>query len=527
MGVVLVSPGLSTSPPDSGPRAPTGSGEWVLRVASILVIVAFMALTYSYSFVNGVCCADDAAIAVTAKNVANGTGYASSVSFFGVSRVTLFDAPISTGPTLVLPAALLIRIVGNTPWAPGAAAATVSFVVLLIVFLILKRWLGATRSLLFVSLFLVLSYFVSSAGFVQWYGILGEIPAALLTIAAAALLVDVGTTPRGALLAGLLLGASLNAKSLALLAGVPLVALFALRSLLLRRTEPGTWVRRPLLVVAGYLTLPGLFEVWKLSVLGWPGYLDNVRAWWHFFRFASGGNQSSGVHSLGVNLGLFTHAFGVHVVVLFVVVVVAAVVVLSGRSPLRLLLTDPVAFFFVSLAAASAVNLGWYLLVGPDNARYALIGVSCALAAITTVVLSARKRLVIGLTVAATIALLFGSVDRVVSPVRILQATGWHETERLQHLRKAAAYLEQHPGERRFIGSWWASVGDLEYMLPTVHNFDSPLDLRPGDERGRLLVRNRFWSDLVHTSTFSALERECSTVVLEAFPYRISRCPPR
>ena len=502
----------------------------MLRVSCVVVVVAFMALTYSFSFTNGLCCADDAAIAVTAKNVANGTGYASSVSFFGASRVTLFDAPISTGPTLVLPAALLIRIVGNTPWAPGAAAATVSFVVLLIVFLVLKRWLGATRSLLFVTLFLVLSYFVSAVGLVQWYGLLGEIPAALLTIAAAALLVSVGTTPRNPLLAGLLLGASLNSKSLALLAGVPVVALFALRSLLLRRADPGKWSSRPLLVIVGYLTLPGLFEMWKLSVLGWPGYLDNVRQWWHFFRFTSGGNQSTGVHSLSVNLSLFTKAFGFHAAVLFVVVAVAAVIVLAGRSPTRRLLKDllidPVAFFFTSLAAASAVNLGWFFLAGPDNPRYALIGVSCAVAAVTTVVLSARNRLVIGLTVAVAIAVLFGSVARVVSPVRSLQASGWHETERLQHLRRAAAYLEQHPGQQRYIGSWWASVADLEYMLPTVHNFDSPVDLRPGDERGRLLVRNRFWSDLVPTPAFSALEKECSTVVLEAFPFRISRCPP-
>jgi len=42
---------------------------------------------------------------------------------------------------------------------------------------------------------------------------------------------------------------------------------------------------------------------------------------------------------------------------------------------------------------------------------------------------------------------------------------------------------------------------------------------------GRLLVRNRFWSDLVRTPGFVALEAHCTEVVFDASPYLVTRCP--
>lgn len=500
--------------------------EWFVRAACFGVIAGFATLVFGYALTNGLCCADDASIAVAAKNLAEGVGYASSVAYFGPSQVSLFDAPISTGPTLVLPAALLIRLVGNTPWAPGVAAATVSFAVLFVLLLVLRRTFGTTRALVFVSVFLTLSY-AASAGpsFVQWYGLLGEIPAALLTILATVLLARAQVSARLAVVAGVLLGAAMDAKTLAILAGVPVAVLFAARCLARRRTSPGRWFTRPLLVSVGYALPLVIFELWKLVVLGWQGYQENVKQWWHFFRFASAGSQSVTARSLSRNLQLFAEAFGFSTKTLVIIVAVVMGVTLLGRSGWRRIFQDDPSFLVVSLAAAAAVNLGWYLTAGPDNARYALIGVSCALAAVASVVLIARHRLVRALIVVSAVFVLCGSLERLVAPVRVLSAGGLHETERLTNLRAAAAYLEQHRGPQRFVGSWWASVVDLEYMLPTTFNFDLSSDLGPGDERGRLLVRNRYWSDLAISPSFRALEKECAQTVFNEHPFLISQCP--
>jgi hypothetical protein len=61
---------------------------------------------------------DDAFFAVVAKNVASGVGYASSYH-----EVKPYDEEISTGPSVILPTALLARAFGNKLWVPGVAAA--------------------------------------------------------------------------------------------------------------------------------------------------------------------------------------------------------------------------------------------------------------------------------------------------------------------------------------------------------------------------------------------------------------------
>ena len=54
-------------------------------------------------------------------------GYVESTPLDGSIGVKPFDPAVGTGPTVIIPAAALVYVLGNVPWAPGFATATVSF----------------------------------------------------------------------------------------------------------------------------------------------------------------------------------------------------------------------------------------------------------------------------------------------------------------------------------------------------------------------------------------------------------------
>ena len=85
---------------------------------------------------------DDAFIATAAKNLAMGAGYSSS--YHGIDR---FDPEISTGPVIVLPTALLIRLLGNEYWVPGLAITLLIWATLLLLIVRMRPLGGAWHSL--------------------------------------------------------------------------------------------------------------------------------------------------------------------------------------------------------------------------------------------------------------------------------------------------------------------------------------------------------------------------------------------
>ena len=153
------------------------------------VIAGFLYIVYGYVFSNGLCCADDAYMAVAAKNLALGHGYAMSISPAGPG-LRLFDTLLSTGPAVVLPAAAIIRVFGITPWAPGFATALVTTALLAMIGLVLGRRVGALRTVLYLAITLTLMYRLTAGPrFVHWYALLGEVPSVMFTILGVALFV--------------------------------------------------------------------------------------------------------------------------------------------------------------------------------------------------------------------------------------------------------------------------------------------------------------------------------------------------
>lgn len=121
------------------------AGCWVADVTFILVIIGLSCIQLRWLFSYPM--EFDAAVnAVIAKNLAFGRGYVSIVGNvfpYGVYReVRPFPPEVTTGPGLVLPAAVFIRVLGNRYWVPGLTAMVVSSSALIAAFLVLRRRLG-------------------------------------------------------------------------------------------------------------------------------------------------------------------------------------------------------------------------------------------------------------------------------------------------------------------------------------------------------------------------------------------------
>ena len=109
------------------------------QAGAVILFVIFAVIVYGHVFSNGLCCADDSMYATVAKNLAFGKGYVQSTPLDGSIGLRSFDPAVGTGPTVIVPAAALVYVVGNVPWAPGFATATISFSLLLFLGFILLR----------------------------------------------------------------------------------------------------------------------------------------------------------------------------------------------------------------------------------------------------------------------------------------------------------------------------------------------------------------------------------------------------
>ena len=88
----------------------------------------------------GVHCFDDALNATVAKNLAAGLGYGSTLAS---GELRPFDLSITTGPTVILPAALGIAVAGNRPWVPGTTLVLLWSTLMVVLYVILRKsWVG-------------------------------------------------------------------------------------------------------------------------------------------------------------------------------------------------------------------------------------------------------------------------------------------------------------------------------------------------------------------------------------------------
>lgn len=260
-----------------------------------VVVLALVMLTHGFVFFATLVIApigfDEAFNLQAPLNLLEGRGYATEDWLFGGPRLA-FDAIISTGPVVLLPAAASMGIFGTS--IEAARIVMLPFLALLLTCLyilgnrIAGRWAGvaAAASVLFINTRvdwpITVIYGPSDA--------LGEFAAAALLALALVLL------PRHRIGAGLAIGFAALAKFMVFMA----VPAFVIALLLVAPGVPAVRrVRRRLVEILTFLVavaLPSIgWEVVKLVSLGGPAYLDSLVGYLRFvFRSGSGADGGGG-----------------------------------------------------------------------------------------------------------------------------------------------------------------------------------------------------------------------------------------
>jgi hypothetical protein len=449
---------------------------------------------------------DDAFIATAAKNVAMGAGYSSS--YHGIDR---FDPEISTGPVIVLPTALLIRLLANQYWVPGLAITIAIWVTLLLLIGRMRRLGGRWHAL---------GTAITAAGLIVFgtneFGLLGEMPAVFLTVLAFTWLADDSRSDlTSGMCAGVALGLAIYAK-LTVAIALPAVLLvpWLLPALKGAGSEARSWKARLGWCCAG-LALPVVaWQIFQLSGLSWSlqawaGVKGRQLAFLMGTQSLSGIGQvqeaASGTQRLLGNSSRNAAALAGYLGGLWRLLPALAAFALALRLTMASPSVPPAAKrTSLYLACAIGLHLAWWLLLSPTG-WYRHLQPAILYAAVLGGLLAAN---VMNLSRRAGAAVVAGFCLSValVMPAWYPQSGDFPRVFRLGFERdpRLSALLQtrdeviklQQDESTVLVGCGWWVPRDLEYVLPGVNNFKDCFRLRPEETASKriLLVRNEFYN---------------------------------
>jgi hypothetical protein len=485
----------------------SGAGLAVLFV-SLATGAAALALS------RPLCCADDAAHAVIAKNVAFGLGYSDTLGHnVSTFRFTPFDPVIGTGPTIILPAALTIWLFGNEASVPGLTAVTMWALLMTALFLKLRRHVAVRRRMdAAAATFLVLCTLLSPFSAGQWFALLGEVPATLLVMLSCALVAAPGVSRRSEALGGLCLGLALAGK---LLMGIYVLPIL---TLMLWRPEHTFRERlvRPTLFCA-FAAMPlAAFELWKLSALSWAVYQDYAVRSASFIRATGFAEAKSSLFDQVVSRATMYRL--TYALPLLTWVPLAA---LTSWAVLRARDTYIARFSFLVLAGA-VLHLGYWLGVSTGNVRYAFPA-TLMLAAMVSLRWTVATPVLGTLTFALVLGVsLVGPAQRVAFYTTFYSAEAVSAAE--SDAEAVADLLVARRGATIVLTQWWATAAALEYASDTPWIFDGFHQYAAGAPGSGALVA---YSDPFvdrHDRAFMALLEACGPPVVVRGPYRVHQC---
>ena len=273
----------------SAPGADADYRDQACRVLAFALWIAFVVLCAGTSVSTGLSYFDDAEMALVSQSLAHGTGYSLSPEA-DITEVTQFQPGISAGPTLIVPCALFLKLLGTKEAIPGLTALLIWTIILTCLLLRLSRRVSGRSFLLGVTFFLVSALATFAWQFGAWYAFLGEITAAALLLFGHWILALEKPTWSWLLLSGLCLGLAIQTKSLALLGLVGTVAIFLLRWRY-SQDETKLSLGKAIIWLGACLGPTLIFELWKLIELGSYSYDAN---WVAFVAVAKAQGLGSG-----------------------------------------------------------------------------------------------------------------------------------------------------------------------------------------------------------------------------------------
>jgi 4-amino-4-deoxy-L-arabinose transferase-like glycosyltransferase len=240
----------------------------VALVAIVIALLLFRQWGYGLEY-------DESYLLSVVRNLAEGHGWIDDgVTFYGGQRP--FEPTISTGPTVLLPAAWVWAATGGSLLALRILMTAYFALLVTALALLFARWGGRWTALASVAAILVVPVVQPDLqnGSLMPGRVVGELPALAFMVLATLL-----ASRRRPLLAGLCLGLALTAKMTFILA----VGVLGLAWLLLHwRRERTFAIRSTVALAIGAVVPVAAFELYKFITLGLDGYLDAAAEARHF-----------------------------------------------------------------------------------------------------------------------------------------------------------------------------------------------------------------------------------------------------
>jgi len=298
-----------------------------------------------------------------------------------------FDPAVTTGPTVILPVALAMRLGGTSLHVVRAALAALFTLYMAITFLAVASMYGRLSVLVFGAVLLSMPFFV-------WLGLtaMGEAPAACLAIGALACYDRATRTPDSArrlwlaAASGLLLGLAVLAKDIAYLALVAFAASAVVEVLRSRPLRRAAYHLVPPLVA---LAMVGLWRLYQTMIM-YAFVLQQVAEWqaavsarsdliWKVVIFDPFSHFSSAIRDACQTYGWILAGFGAAMLCLI------AVRWALGTSPVWSAWDRP---GNRALFSAAIIWLVWYFCVSGPQAywRHLVVGVILADLCVTSAI---------------------------------------------------------------------------------------------------------------------------------------------
>jgi len=491
----------------------------ITNIFSVLLIILFFVVVYSHVFSSQLSTGDDALISVAARNLAEGNGYSLSAPYDTGYGISQFSPGITTGPTLVVPAALVIKIFGNTLWAPGFVTATFCLILLVFIIKYINKKFNLTMALLFSIVLIYFFYNITAQlHFIHWYVILGELPASFLNILAIIIIAIFPNSRKSLIIAGFLFGLAFMTKMLSLLGFLPLLGWFLINLIKEKQNRKHLLVNYLFSVLA--FAIPFLFfEIWKLISMGFAGYYENWNSFLQLFGHLSGAKEETSISFVDkfiLRNGVFSEHFGFSIYLLLIVAAITTTVVyyFSDKKFVRLL--------FSLLMFGALLHLFYWIFFSIGWIRYVLIGLFLYFAALSSLFLIKFPKNLISISLLFIIFI--SPIARLKNPINHFEKFGFHYDNRLVNLQRTVSFLKNYNHDRPFIAAWWASVADVEYAMPELQNFKK-FDYLKKEDYGRdlILVSNtKFTDERFHLDKFDKWKKKFKKVLLDAPPYLVS-----
>ncbi len=456
--------------------------EKIFKLLTLLLLAALLSMQLYKAFLGGHVWRDDMSFANVSKSVAAGEGYQSV--FFDKSYP--FNVSVTTGPILIMPASLLIKLFGNQYWVPGLASAIMTLLGFILIFTALKPilkyeiWGGCCTGLVL----LLLSTFTETEKqyYYIWYLMMGEALAILLVVAAicfgcsglpVASGVSASQDTRSAFLSGLCFSFAFLTKVITIFGAIGFALVAGLWLLFTTRRISSLWSLRWQL--AGFAAPVAMYELIKLISLGMVGYMQfyHLRMQQIHYQGLSNGNPQGRAMqiisriSVALHSPLFFHAAVTACAVFFFVILVTMLlktkqkiipVSPDTRAPLKLLA--------LAMGGAFITHSFWWVAYSDGNDRYLIecagYGAGAVVAAI--MLLSYPKRL------SLLIAVIAGAAVFQYSAVTYLFNSAYQPDKTMPQMLSARMELIHI----RQLGYRIYSCGvnfELEYLMPTSRNF--------------------------------------------------------